>query len=88
MPFATRRPTFNETRRVVARLAAVNYKVEVAEEEEEKEERETETEEDEDGATSDRDYRDRAGLSERAAERLWEVNARAAAAAAALGGLG
>ena len=76
VPFATRRPTFNETRRVVARLASVSRDVVIAEGAE-------------GGAEGGADTAGKAGdaLTDAQRERMSQIESRAAAAAAALRGL-
>ena len=76
VPFATRRPTFNETRRVVARLASVSRDVVIAEGAE-------------GGAEGGADTAGEAGdaLTDAQRERMSQIESRAAAAAAALRGL-
>ena len=76
VPFATRRPTFNETRRVVARLASVSRDVVIAEGAE-------------GGAEGVADTAGEAGdaLTDAQRERMSQIESRAAAAAAALRGL-
>ena len=72
VPFATRRPTFNETRRVVARLASVSRDVVIAEGAE-------------GGADTAGEAGD--ALTDAQRERMSQIESRAAAAAAALRGL-
>ena len=76
VPFATRRPTFNETRRVVARLASVSRDVVIAGGAE-------------GGAEGGADTAGEAGdaLTDAQRERMSQIESRAAAAAAALRGL-
>ena len=91
VPFATKRPTFNETRRVVGKLALVSFdvcdeKVTIADE---ASEGASETRERLAEVVSEKKKEDESRrLTPAQAERLAAANARAAEAAAALGELG
>ena len=77
VPFMTGRPTFNEARRVVARLAAVNYRVEAVGSSADRGSIDVV------GSSTEEGGRDVDGMTEAQRARLAALNVRAAAAAAA-----